>query len=277
MPAMPPSSSDPIAATAAQGPWVHDAPPLRIRQFPCLTDNYGFLIHDPVSGETVCVDTPDAEAALANAANAGWRITQIWNTHWHPDHAGGNAAVVGATGARVCAPSEITRIAPAPDQIVQGGETLRIGARQARVLAVGGHTLGHVAYVFDEERIAFVGDTLFALGCGRLFEGAPEQMWASLQALAALPGDTRVFCAHEYTEANLRFARAVDQDNPHLQARAKEIAALRARGAPTVPTRIELERATNPFLRAPQLKAGLGLEEDAVAFAELRRRKDGFR
>lgn len=274
---MPTSPSERSHKTDASGAWMHEAPPLRIRQFSCLTDNYGFLIHDPASGETVCVDTPEVDAALANAAAAGWRITQIWNTHWHPDHAGGNAALAAATGALVTGPSEVTRIAPAPGRIVQGGETVCIGARQARVLAVGGHTLGHVAYVFDMERIAFVGDALFALGCGRLFEGAPEQMWASLQVLAALPEDTRVFCAHEYTEANLRFALAVDQENAALQVRAEEIAALRARAAPTVPTSIALERATNPFLRAPHLKALLGLEDDAAAFAELRRRKDAFR
>lgn len=274
---MPHSVSDHLTAPAPAGPWEHHAPPLRIRQFPCLTDNYGFLIHDPVSGETVAVDTPDAEAVLANAADAGWKLTQIWNTHWHPDHAGGNAAVAAASGALVTGPSEVTRIAPAPERIVQGGETVCIGARQAQVLAVGGHTLEHVAYVFDTERIAFVGDALFALGCGRLFEGTPEQMWASLKALAALPGDTRVFCAHEYTEANLRFAVAADPGNPDLQARAAQITAQRARLEPTVPTRIDLERATNPFLRAPYLKTSLGLEEDAAAFAELRRRKDAFR
>jgi len=249
---------------------------LEIRQFPCLSDNYGFLLHEPTSGETAAVDTPDAEAILAQAEAAGWRITQIWNTHWHPDHAGGNARIKEASGAIVIGPAEVARIGQAPDRVVAAGERVRLGALEAEVLDVGGHTLGHIAYVFRGEGVAFVGDALFALGCGRLFEGTPEQMWDSLSRLAALPDDTTIYCAHEYTQSNARFALAVEADNPALQARAREIDAARAEGRPTVPTSIGLERATNPFLRAPILKDRLGLRSDAEAFAELRRRKDQF-
>lgn len=249
---------------------------LAVRQFPCLEDNYGFLIHEPTSGETAAIDTPDAEVILAQAAAAGWRISQIWNTHWHADHAGGNARLKADTGAIVIGPEEVARLGAAPDRVVRDGDRVRLGGLEAEVLNVGGHTLGHIAYWFGGERIAFVGDALFALGCGRLFEGTPEQMWTSLSRLAALPEDTTVYCAHEYTESNARFALAVDGENPALQARAREIVATRAAGQPTVPTSIGLERATNPFLRAPALKQGLGLSTDVEAFAELRRRKDRF-
>jgi hydroxyacylglutathione hydrolase len=248
-----------------------------VRQFLCLTDNYGYLVHDPLSGETAAIDTPDAAAIQTAAEAAGWRISQIWNTHWHPDHAGGNAALAAATGARVLGPAEVARAAPEPDHVVQAGERVRLGAWEAEVLDVGGHTLGHVAYVFAAARMAFVGDALFPLGCGRLFEGEPAQMWASLQRLAALDPETLVYCAHEYTEANLAFALSVDAANPALQARATEIRALRAQGLPTVPTRMDWELAANPFLRAPTLKAALGIDDDAAAFGELRRRKDAFR
>ena len=251
-------------------------PQLLIRQFPCLRDNYGFLIHEPMSGETAAIDTPDPEAILSEAAAAGWRICQIWNTHWHPDHAGGNARLKAATGALVIGPEEVTRLGAAPDRIVQDGDRVQLGGLAAEVLDVGGHTLGHIAYWFGDQATAFVGDALFALGCGRLFEGTPGQMWASLSKLAALPDDTTIYCAHEYTEANARFALSVDAENPALQARAREIASARAANRPTVPTNIGLERATNPFLRAPALKAGLGLASDVEAFAELRRRKDQF-
>jgi hydroxyacylglutathione hydrolase len=250
-----------------------------VLQFPCLSDNYGFLAHDRATGETAAIDTPDADAILAAAADKGWRITQIWNTHWHPDHAGGNAAIAAATGATVIGPAEVSRIGAPPERIVAAGERVSLGESAARVLDVGGHTLQHIAYVFDEDRIAFVGDSLFALGCGRLFEGTAEQMWDSLSRLAALPDDTTVYCAHEYTLSNARFALSVDAANPALQARVREIEALRAQGAPTVPTTIGRERETNPFLRAPLLKAAVGLPAsvaDAEAFAEVRRRKDAF-
>ena len=253
---------------------------LQIRQFPCAPDdNYGFLVHDPASGETACIDTPEAEKILAEADAAGWKITQIWNTHWHPDHAGGNAAIVAKTGARVTGPAEVERIGKAPDRIVDQGDTVDLGAYRARVLNVGGHTLGHIAYVMDSEKVGFVGDSLFSLGCGRMFEGTAPQFWGSLQKLAALPDDFTLYCAHEYTSGNAKFALHVDPDNAALRERAAEIAALRAQGKPTVPMNLGVEKRTNPFLRAPALKASLGLEgaPDYEAFAALRKGKNEFK
>lgn len=252
---------------------------LQIHQFPCLSDNYGFLVHDPATGATATIDTPDAEEILRQAAAKGWRITDIWNTHWHPDHAGGNAAIKAATGAQVTGPAEVERIGRAPDRVIAEGDAVKLGAAQARVLDVGGHTLGHVAYVFDADGVAFVGDALFALGCGRLFEGTPQQMWTSLSKIAALPDDATLYCAHEYTQANARFAVSVDPDNSALKARVAEIDRLRAEGRPTVPMTLRQEHETNPFLRAPQLKGAIGLPhaEDWEAFAEIRARKDAFK
>ncbi len=252
---------------------------LHIHQFPCLNDNYGFLVHEPQSRATVAIDTPDADEILRQAASKGWRVTDIWNTHWHPDHAGGNAALKAATGAKITGPVEVERIGAAPDRIVREGDLVQLGTEHARVLDVGGHTLGHVAYVFDAENIAFVGDALFALGCGRVFEGTAEQMWTSLSKLRALPENTILYCAHEYTQSNARFAVAVDVANEVLAERVRQIDRLRSEGKPTVPTTLGEERATNPFLRAPQLKAALGMSTalDWEAFAEMRRRKDEFR
>ncbi|MBL8543578.1 MAG: hydroxyacylglutathione hydrolase [Hyphomonadaceae bacterium] len=252
---------------------------LQIHQFPCLSDNYGLLVHEPESGATAAIDTPDAEEILRQAAAKGWRITDVWNTHWHPDHAGGNAAIKAATGAVVTGPAEVERIGTAADRIVGEGDVVQLGKTKARVLDVGGHTLGHVAFVFDAENIAFVGDALFALGCGRLFEGTPEQMWESLSKLAALPEQTTLYCAHEYTQSNARFAVTVDAANAALAARVAEIDRLRSEGKATVPMTLAQERATNPFLRAPLLKAALGMPgaQDWEAFAEVRRRKDGFK
>jgi hydroxyacylglutathione hydrolase len=251
--------------------------PLTVHQFPCLEDNYGFLVRDEASGLAACVDTPDANAILRELSRLGWSLTLILNTHWHPDHAGGNAEIKAATGANIVGPKEVTRIAPL-DREVQGGDEVRLGETSFRVIESGGHTLGHVAYHDAADRIAFVGDTLFALGCGRLFEGSPEQMWESLQRLAALPDDTRVYCAHEYTAANARFALSVD-DDAALKARTEAIFAARARGEPTVPTTIGLEKATNPFLRAPLLAGRVGAagEPDFKAFAAVRAAKDAFR
>jgi len=252
---------------------------IEVHQFPCLADNYGLLVHDPASGATAAIDTPDAAEILRQAESKGWRVTDVWNTHWHPDHAGGNAEIVAKTGARVTGPEEVTRIAARPDHVVTESDVVELGEARARVLDVGGHTLGHIAYVFDEANIAFVGDALFSMGCGRLFEGTPEQMWASLSKLAALPGEFTLYCAHEYTQSNARFALSVDPDNPALQARAEEVAALRAANRPTVPMRLDQELKTNPFLRAPLLKAAIGLSAatDAEAFGELRKRKDNFK
>ena len=247
---------------------------LTVRQFPCLSDNYGFVIRDEASGRTACIDTPDAAAVLTELRKAGWGLDFIFNTHWHPDHAGGNGQIKAATGATVVGPAEVARIAPL-DRTVAGGDVVALGETLFDVIDSGGHTLGHIAYFDAADRIAFVGDTLFALGCGRLFEGTAEQMWTSLQRLAALPDDTQVYCAHEYTAANARFALTVD-GGPALKARAETVFAARGRGEATVPTSIALEKATNPFLRAPQLAATPG-GADFEAFAAVRAAKDAFR
>jgi len=249
-----------------------------IRQFACLSDNYGFLVRDRETGACAAVDTPDADAIVRELDAAGWTLTHILNTHHHWDHAGGNEALKARFGATVVGPAGET--IPGRDVAVSGGETVRLGASAARVIATPGHTAGHVAYHFAKARVVFVGDTLFALGCGRLFEGTPAEMWSSLSALAGMPPDTRVYCAHEYTRANARFALTVDPHNPRLAERAAEIDALRERGAPTVPTTIGLELATNPFLRAGDkgVRAAVGMKEasDVEVFAEVRARKDRF-
>lgn len=251
--------------------------PLTVHQFPCLEDNYAFLARDEATGLAACIDTPESGAILRELDRLGWKLALILNTHWHPDHAGGNAEIQKATGARIVGPKEVTRIAPL-DREVQGGDEVLLGETRFQVIESGGHTLGHIAYYDADDRIAFVGDTLFALGCGRLFEGSPEQMWASLQRLATLPDDTTVYCAHEYTASNARFALSVD-DDPALKARAEAVFAARERGEPTVPTTIGLEKATNPFLRAPALAGRVGAagEPDFKAFAAVRAAKDMFR
>jgi len=251
--------------------------PLTVHQFPCLSDNYGFLARDEASGLAACVDTPESGAILRELRQLGWTLALILNTHWHPDHAGGNAEVKAATGATIVGPKEVTRIAPL-DREVSGGDVVELGETRFQVIESGGHTLGHITYYDAADRIAFVGDTLFAMGCGRLFEGDAAQMWASLQRLAALPDDTRVYCAHEYTASNARFALSVD-DDPALKRRAEAVFAARERGEPTVPTTIGLEKATNPFLRAPALAGRVGAQgkADHEAFGAVRAAKDIFR
>jgi hydroxyacylglutathione hydrolase len=249
--------------------------------FPCLQDNYGFLIHDEESGLTATIDTPDADEIMAQAKGRGWNIDQIWNTHWHPDHAGGNAAIEKAMGAMSLGPQEVqARIVPL-NRIVAPGDVVTLGASHARVLDVGGHTLGHIAFVFDAQKVAFVGDALFALGCGRLFEGTPAQAWDSLCRLMALPDDMTIYCAHEYTASNARFCATIEQDNVALQHRIADIGIKRANGLPTVPTTIGLERATNPFVRAdmPEVRVALNMAEAAASdvFGEIRKRKDYFK
>jgi hydroxyacylglutathione hydrolase len=246
---------------------------LTVHQFPCLSDNYGFLIRDEATGQVATIDTPDAATIQTELDRLGWKLDLILNTHWHPDHAGGNAALKAATGATIVGPSEVTRIAPL-DRVVRDGDVVLLGETRFEVIDSGGHTLGHVAYHDADDAIAFVGDTLFALGCGRLFEGTAEQMWDSLSRLTALPDATTVYCAHEYTASNARFALSVDND-PALKARADDIFAARERGEATVPTTIAAEKATNPFLRAPLLRPDAATP--AQAFAEIRAAKDSFK
>ena len=239
--------------------------PLDVRLFPCLSDNYGFLVRDQATGAVATVDTPDADAILAEVERSGWgRLDLILNTHWHPDHTQGNAALKAATGCEIVGPEEVRRAAPL-DRLVRGGDTVMLGETRLEVTDTPGHTLGHIVYRDALGGQAFVGDVLFVLGCGRLFEGTPGQMWTSLRTLAAWPDDTVVWCAHEYTAANARFALSLD-DRPEMAARAAAIFAARERGQPTVPTTMGAEKAFNPFLRAA----------DGVDFAARRAAKDGF-
>ena len=237
---------------------------LEVVRIPVLSDNYVWLVHDAASGETVAVDPAVADPVLEAAATRGWRIDQIWNTHWHGDHTGGNAAIKAATGCIITGPAAEAERIGTLDRMVGEGDSVRIGDHVAQVMAVPAHTAGHIAYHLSDERIAFVGDTLFAMGCGRLFEGTAAQMFANLQRLAALPDDTRVYCAHEYTLSNGRFALTVEPENAALAARVAAVEAARARGEATVPTSIGEERATNIFMRA----------RDAEELAERRAAKD---
>lgn len=254
---------------------------IEIRQFPCLSDNYGYLARDRETGAVASIDTPDPAAINAALTLQGWRLTHILNTHWHPDHAGGNLALKEKWGCRIIGPKGEAAKIPGLDEMVGEGDRVMLGASRARVIETPGHTLGHIVYHFAEDGAAFVGDTLFALGCGRLFEGSPAEMWGSLSKIAALPPDTKLYCAHEYTQANARFALTADPDNKALAARAAEIDRLRATGTPTVPTTVALERQTNPFLRAkdPCVQAAIGMSgaSPVEVFAEVRRRKDMFR
>ncbi|MDK2760860.1 MAG: hydroxyacylglutathione hydrolase [Sphingopyxis sp.] len=223
---------------------------LDIVRIPVLSDNYVWLVHDPESGATMVVDPAVADPVLAAAAERGWTITDIWNTHWHPDHTGGNAAIKAATGCTIAGPAaEIERI-PTLDVQLRGGDRVRIGNHSADVWDVPAHTAGHIAYHFADDAAIFVGDTMFAMGCGRLFEGTADQMFANMQKLGTLDDATRVYCAHEYTLSNARFAVTVDPGNAALADRLIAVESARAAGEATVPTSIGLERATNPFLRA---------------------------
>ncbi|XOV82251.1 MAG: hydroxyacylglutathione hydrolase [bacterium] len=253
---------------------------IEVVQIPCLNDNYGYLIHASGSGLTATIDTPEVGPINDALAQRGWRLTHIFNTHHHFDHAGGNEALKAQWGCTVIgADNDAARI-PGIDQRVADGDQFKFGDVVVTVFEVPGHTTGHIAFYLGAENMVFVGDTLFALGCGRLFEGSAEQMWHSLQKLMALPDDTIVYCAHEYTQANAAFALSVEPANRELQQRARQIDELRAQGRPTVPTSIGLERATNPFVRpsSADLRQTIGLESasDVEVFAETRRRKDNF-
>jgi hydroxyacylglutathione hydrolase len=240
---------------------------LEIVAVPAFADNYLWLVHDADSGETVVVDPGDPAPVLAEAEKRGWRITKILNTHWHPDHTGGNLAIRERTGATIIGPAGENGRVPGLDVALKEGDRTSIGLHQAEVWEVPGHTLGHIAYVFRDDHVAFVGDTLFAMGCGRLFEGSPEQMHRSLGRLAGLPEDFKLYCAHEYTLANAKFAAHAYPDSEAIGRRLAEVAAAREKGRPTVPTTVAEERATNPFL----------LARDVEHFADLRAEKDNFR
>jgi hydroxyacylglutathione hydrolase len=249
--------------------------PITIHQFRCLADNYGFLVRDEATGQVAAIDTPDADVYAAELDRLGWRLDLILNTHWHADHAGGNAALKARYGCPIAAPGEVRRTSPI-DRELADGDTVMLGDTRFAVLDTGGHTLGHVSYHDAADSVAFVGDTLFTLGCGRMFEGTPPQFSASLGRLAALPDATTVYCAHEYTASNLAFALSVDT-GPALAARAETLRATIAAGRPTVPTTVGEEKATNPFLRARELAMTAGVNDDAEAFRIVRAAKDGFK
>jgi hydroxyacylglutathione hydrolase len=240
---------------------------LEIVRIPALSDNYIWLVHDPASGETMVVDPAEADPVLVEADKRGWHIGQIWNTHWHPDHTGGNAAIKAATGATVSGPvAEAERI-PTLDVALGEGDNVRLGDHVAVVMETPGHTAGHIVLHLADDAVIFTGDTLFAMGCGRLFEGDAEQMFANMQRLAALPPETIVYCAHEYTQANGRYARVAEPDNGAIAERIAKVDAARAAGRATVPTTIGEERETNPFLRVAS----------AAELAARRAAKDAFK
>jgi hydroxyacylglutathione hydrolase len=254
--------------------------PAQIYLFPCLTDNYGVLVRDPQSGATAAIDAPEAAAVEAALQKTGWKLSDILVTHHHADHTQGIAALKQKHRCRVVAPrGEAQRIANV-DETVGEGDAVRVGGLGGTVLETPGHTAGHISYVFPADKLAFVGDTLFSIGCGRVIEGNPEMMWQSLLKLRALPDDTRFYCGHEYTDANIRFARTIEPDNTALAARADEVAKLRAAGKPTIPATIGAEKAANPFLRAdvPDVAKSVGLAGSPAwkVFAEIRERKNRF-
>ena len=238
--------------------------PLEIVPVPAFSDNYLWLVHDHVSGDTAVVDPGDAAPVLAETERRGWRLSQVWNTHWHPDHTGGNLAVKAATGAVIWGPAG--EAIPGRDVALAEGDTIRLGDHIGRVIEVPGHTRGHIALLFEGDGVAFVGDTLFAMGCGRLFEGTPEQMHGSLARLAELREDTLLYPAHEYTLSNARFAAHAEPANRDIAERLEKVTALRAQGTITLPTTVAEERRTNPFLRASSV----------AEFAERRAAKDSF-
>jgi hydroxyacylglutathione hydrolase len=256
------------------------AMPAQTYLFPCLSDNYGVLIHDPDSGATASIDAPEAAPVEAALKKTGWKLTDILVTHHHGDHTAGIAELKRRYKCRVLAPRrEAQRIADV-DETVGEGDTVRVGGLQGRVIDTPGHTAGHISYFFPVDKLAFVGDTLFSIGCGRVIEGDAQMMWQSLLKLRDLPDDTKFFCGHEYTEANIRFAKTIEPDNARLADRAAEVTKLRAAGNPTIPATIGAEKAENPFLRAdlPDVAKAVGLAGSPAwkVFAEIRERKNRF-
>ena len=239
---------------------------LKVSAVPVLSDNYVWLITDPDTGETAAVDPSVTEPVLEAVATEGLRLTQILNTHWHPDHTGGNQGIKAATGAPITAPAEARKVSSV-DRIVSEGDRVTVSGAEAIVWDIPAHTAGHVAYYFEDEGMIFVGDTMFAMGCGRLFEGTAEQMYSNMQRIAALPDDVRIYCGHEYTLANARFALHAEPENQDVARRLEQVSAMRERGEVTLPTTVAEERATNPFVRA----------SDVEEFARLRSEKDSFR
>jgi hydroxyacylglutathione hydrolase len=255
--------------------------PAQTQLFLCLDDNFGVLVHDPASGATAAIDAPEAEPIEAALRSAGWRLTDILVTHHHHDHTGGIAELRERHSCRVTGPRKEASRIPALDREVGEGDLVELGSLRARVIETPGHTAGHVTYWFEEDKLAFAGDTLFSIGCGRVIEGTPAMMWQSLLKLRALPDETLIYCGHEYTDANIRFALTIEPDNVSLRERAEEVRRQLAAGKPTVPTTIAAEKRANPFLRAdlPEVAAAVRLagRPASEVFADIRERKNKFR
>jgi hydroxyacylglutathione hydrolase len=254
--------------------------PIEVVTVPCLSDNYAFLLHETATGETAVVDAPEAAPILAALDARAWRLSQVWITHHHADHVQAVDALRSASGATVTGHAKDEKRLPRLDRTVNDGETFDFASHAVHVMDVSGHTIGHIAYHVPDAQAVFTGDSLMALGCGRLFEGTAPVMWESLGRIAALPRETLVYSGHEYTQSNARFARTIEPDNPALMSRIRDIDAARAEGRPTVPSTLEAEIATNPFLRAdlPEVQEALGMSGYAASevFAEIRLRKDRF-
>ncbi len=253
---------------------------LQIEQFSARSDNFGVLIHDPEASVTASIDAPDENAILEALKRRGWKLTHIFTTHHHGDHVEANFALKKRFGAEIIGPRDEETKIPGIDRALSHGERFAFGTFEVEAISTPGHTAGEISFHIPAAKVVFTGDTLFSLGCGRLFEGTPATMFKSLQRLTALPGDTEVYCGHEYTESNARFALTVDPENSALKERAKEVTALREAGHPTLPTTILREMATNPFLRwhDPSIRRNLKMEDasDEAVFAEIRKRKDNF-
>jgi hydroxyacylglutathione hydrolase len=254
--------------------------PFEIRQFTCFKDNYGVLLHDPTEGSTAAIDAPEAGPIEAALADTGWRLTDILVTHHHADHTGGIVELKKRYGCRVVAPRKEAQKIPGVDVTMREGDFVTIGSLNGRVIETPGHTTGHIAYWFKPEKLAFVGDTLFSVGCGRVLEGTPDQMWQSLLKLRNLPMDTQIYCGHEYTAANVHFALTVEPKNQALRTRAEEVIRLCSMQKPTIPTTIAAEKSTNPFLRADlhSVASAVNMEGSppAQVFARIRAMKDKF-
>ncbi len=253
---------------------------LSVVTLPCLSDNYAYLLHDSATGATAAIDVPEANPILGELQHRGWQLSEIWLTHHHYDHIDGVADLVRMTGALVTGAAADAHRLPPLDRVLGPGEGFTFSGHQVEVLDVPGHTLGHIAYHVPAAKAAFTGDSLMVMGCGRLFEGTPDQMWASLSTLANLPGDTNICSGHEYTASNAAFAVTIEPDNAALAARRQDIETARTQGLPTVPAPLSLELETNPFLRAghASVKSALGMQDatDVAVFAEIRARKDTF-
>lgn len=254
---------------------------LEIVQFPCRDDNFGVLVHDAKTGQTAAIDAPELKPILSLLDERGWTLTHIFTTHHHQDHVEANLDLKAKFSLTITGPQKEADRIPGIDKTVKGGDHFEFAGHRVEVIDCPGHTLGGISYFIPSQKLLFAADTLFSLGCGRLLEGTPDQMWSSLSSLLALPDDTVIYCGHEYTASNAKFALTIDPDNQALVERALEVEKLRAAGKPTLPTDMAREKATNPFLRADDgfIRERLGMEKasDAEVFAEIRRRKDTFR